>query len=203
MQRDVQERARRNVDDQLRGVRVGGCETIMCSNVPVEAEKRSSRNSARDKMDPPHRVFAAAKPYVAPRRRKALTRAVSLRKYGLTPAELAKVARRLKGECARRGCADSAAPSPCDVVCVHCYSFTLLSRPHATQRSTRRALLTRTRTRSLLTRRTTTRARRHPMRTSAPRLRSRKLSRRRWIGSRRKSPQRRRAPPNFVSASSC
>ena len=48
-------------------------------------------------MESQHRTFVAAKPYVAPKRRKAFLRSVSLRKFGFTPSELSKIARRRKG----------------------------------------------------------------------------------------------------------
>jgi hypothetical protein len=45
-------------------------------------------------MEAPHRVFVAAKPYVPARRRRAIVRAICVRKYGFTPAELAKAKKR-------------------------------------------------------------------------------------------------------------
>lgn len=45
----------------------------------------------------PHRVFAVGKPYVPPKRRKALLKAICVRRFGMTPAELSKGAKRAKG----------------------------------------------------------------------------------------------------------
>lgn len=48
-------------------------------------------------MAAPHRVFEVGRPYVPPRRRKALLRAICVRRFGMTPLEMAKAAKRRKG----------------------------------------------------------------------------------------------------------
>ena len=44
------------------------------------------------------REFAAAKPYVNPKRKKALVKAICLRTFGVSSTELAKVAKRKRGK---------------------------------------------------------------------------------------------------------
>ena len=50
-------------------------------------------------MASPMRVFSLQRPHLLPRRKKLLLRAICVRRFGLTPQELAKAAKRRKGEC--------------------------------------------------------------------------------------------------------
>ena len=48
-------------------------------------------------MEQPHRVFAVSKPYVAPKKKKALLKAICMRRFGMTPLDMAKAAKRRMG----------------------------------------------------------------------------------------------------------
>lgn len=48
-------------------------------------------------MVQPHRVFDVPKPYVPPKRRKAILKAVCLHRFGMAPLEMGKAAKRRKG----------------------------------------------------------------------------------------------------------
>ena len=54
-------------------------------------------------MASPMRVFSLQRPHLLPKRKKLLLRAICVRRFGLTPQELAKAAKRRKGECACMG----------------------------------------------------------------------------------------------------